>query len=103
MNGKTQLCWLCGDPNEWYECFSSHLSALNMSPAYINSLSSLKHLSGGEKGRVLVALTLCSKARVLLLDEPEAGLDAENRARLTEVLKKEATVRPVVWSGYATT
>lgn len=43
-------------------------------------------LSQGEKRLVALATVLAMKPRVLLLDEPTAGLDAAHETRLTEVL-----------------
>ena len=43
-------------------------------------------LSQGEKRLVALATVLAMRPRVLLLDEPTAGLDAAHEARLTEVL-----------------
>jgi ABC-type transport system involved in cytochrome bd biosynthesis fused ATPase/permease subunit len=53
-------------------------------------------LSGGEQRRVLLARALASDARILLLDEPEAGLDEASRKRLHELLGRKASQTMVV-------
>lgn len=47
---------------------------------------SFQELSGGERHRTLVAQALASEPRMLLLDEPGANLDPENRRMLYELL-----------------
>jgi ABC-type multidrug transport system ATPase subunit len=43
-------------------------------------------LSGGERKRVALARALATGAEVLLLDEPSAGVDAENTERLSGII-----------------
>lgn len=45
-------------------------------------------LSEGQKQLCILARTLCSKARLLLLDEPESALDFQFRYRMLEILQR---------------
>ena len=45
-------------------------------------------LSGGQMRRVALAGVLASHPKVLVLDEPFAGLDVESRRLLSDVLRK---------------
>lgn len=47
-------------------------------------------LSGGQRQRVLLAQGIASQARIFLLDEPAAGLDAESQDRTRAILAQEA-------------
>ncbi|MCD8078319.1 MAG: ABC transporter ATP-binding protein [Lachnospiraceae bacterium] len=47
-----------------------------------------RELSGGQQQRVLLARALCAARRVLLLDEPVAGLDPRTTEEMYELLKE---------------
>ncbi|MBW2965131.1 ribosome biogenesis/translation initiation ATPase RLI [Candidatus Woesearchaeota archaeon] len=56
---------------------------LNIPPL---ALKKLTELSGGELQRVSIAHCLSKKANVYLMDEPSAGLDVEQRIRVSKVI-----------------
>ncbi|MGA8247269.1 MAG: ABC transporter ATP-binding protein [Nocardioides sp.] len=47
---------------------------------------SVATLSGGQQQRVLVARTLAGEPELMLLDEPNAGVDADSQQRIAETL-----------------
>ncbi|MEU3568942.1 ABC transporter ATP-binding protein [Kitasatospora sp. NPDC036755] len=48
----------------------------------------VKGLSGGQRRRLLLAVTVVGRPKVLVLDEPAAGLDPQARERLWAVVRK---------------
>jgi ABC-2 type transport system ATP-binding protein len=59
-----------------------------------------KSLSGGMVRRLGIAQTLLNDPRVLILDEPTAGLDPEERKRFKELIAKISEDRTIILSTH---
>lgn len=62
----------------------------------------IRRLSGGTRQRVGLAAALLGRPALLILDEPAAGLDPDQRLRLRSVLSEAGTVGTVVLSTHQT-
>ena len=84
----TELGALTAPPAQARERAVKALADVGMSDLADRSVFSL---SGGERARVLLARLLASRAPLLVLDEPIAGLDPDAQLMTLELLKAQAS------------
>lgn len=74
----------------FYSHKEKYMAETNMKRLGITKLRNtcFRDLSGGQKQRVLLARALCATKKVLLLDEPTAGLDPKVTSDLYELIDK---------------
>jgi len=71
----------------------SLLDQLGLAP---NAGKQARRLSGGMKRRLNIALALVHDPAVLILDEPEAGLDPQSRLLMREFIRSLAGTRTII-------
>ena len=74
----------------FYNRREKDLARSNLERLGISDLSAqcYRELSGGQQQRVLLARSLCAAQKVLLLDEPAAGLDPKAAADMYQIIKE---------------
>lgn len=72
----------------FYNASEKRIAEENMEKLGVTSLAKrcYRELSGGQQQRVLLARALCAARKILLLDEPAAGLDPKVTSELYEVI-----------------
>jgi len=76
--------------NPFYTAADKRAAKENMEQLGIAGLAkkSYRDLSGGQQQRVLLARAMCAASKLLLLDEPAAGLDPVVTAELYDIIRK---------------
>ena len=74
----------------FYSAEDKSIAAQNMERLGVTSLAHrcFRELSGGQQQRVLLARALCAAKKILLLDEPIAGLDPEAAADMYKIISE---------------
>ncbi|TCT23597.1 ABC-type multidrug transport system ATPase subunit [Melghiribacillus thermohalophilus] len=85
------------DKKERQSVIQDILSQVNLSE---QSAVKIKHLSGGMMRRLGIAQALLGDPKILIVDEPTAGLDVEERARFRRVLKRLSKDRIIILSTH---
>ena len=55
-----------------------------------------KTLSGGQKRKLSVAISMIGTSKIILLDEPTSGMDTSTRRRLWDMLKKNKNGKIII-------
>ena len=55
-----------------------------------------KHLSGGMKRKLSLAIAIVSKPQILILDEPTSGLDEQSRTQVIKLIMKMKMDRAIL-------
>ncbi len=73
---------------DFYEEFDFEKAERMLQETDINLSAPAKSLSTGQKGRLKIALTLCRKADLYLIDEPLNGIDPISRDVILDYIKE---------------
>jgi ABC-2 type transport system ATP-binding protein len=82
------------------ECKSRGLELLEMLGLINKSKVFARNLSGGMKRRLNIALALIHNPRILILDEPEAGLDPQSRVLVRNFIKSLSKEKTIILTSH---
>lgn len=75
------------------EIIDSYITKLELEPFLERNIDTL---SGGERQKIYLALSLIQTPKVLLLDEPTSHLDPKNQLEILEIVKKETIEKNII-------
>jgi len=81
-------------------CKSRGLELLEMLGLINKSKVFASNLSGGMKRRLNIALALIHNPRILILDEPEAGLDPQSRVMVRNFIKSLSKEKTIILTSH---
>jgi ABC-2 type transport system ATP-binding protein len=82
------------------KCKSRGLGLLELLGLIDKSRVYAKNLSGGMKRRLNIALALIHNPRILILDEPEAGLDPQSRVLVRNFIKSLSKDKTIILTSH---
>ena len=88
------ICHLKNFKKEEIETAIKEVLEITMLKEFAHKLA--KHLSGGMKRKLSLAIAIVSKPQILILDEPTSGLDEQSRTQVIRLIIKMKLDRAIL-------